>query len=363
MTPRPLRVACFVSSHGFGHASRMSAIINQIYRKDNRVKFMIFSQVPSWFWSANIPQNCSIQVINEETDVGLVQKDPFYHSLEDSYVQLEEFLSFSDSRIKRSTALLNSLDPHLILCDISPLGIELGNRLQIPTILLENFTWDWIYQSYIEQYPIFEHLVEMLKRIYDKTDLRIQCRPFCEEIKNCISVNPIFRFPQTDRDVVLSRLGLSSSDNYVVLTTGGIPMKHKIVENTHGFHVIIPGDYNSIHRQDEVTYIPMNFDIAFIDLVRSSSHVIGKAGYSTVAECWGMNIPFTGVFREHFPESQVLREFCQKTLTFNEVSHSAFIDGSWCELFKDLPVTSMKHSPKTNGATQAVDEIMSFINE
>ena len=363
MTPPPLRIACFVSSHGFGHASRIAAIITQIYRKDNRAEIMIFSQVPSWFWPANLPRNCRIKVINEKTDVGLVQKDPFHHSLEDSYVQVEKFLSFSDSRIKRSTTLLRSLDPHLILSDISPLGIELGNRLQIPAILLENFTWDWVYKSYIEQYPRFEHLVERLKRIYNKADLRIQCRPFCEEIKNSTPVNPIFRFPQIDRNTVLSRLGLSSSDKYVILTTGGIPMKHKILGNTHGFHVIIPGDYNSINRQDKVTYIPMNFDIAFIDLVRSSSHVIGKGGYSTVSECWGMNIPFTGVFREHFPESQVLREFCQKALTFNEISHPAFIDGSWFELLKDLPAATMKHSPRINGATQVVEEIVNFINE
>ncbi len=363
MTASPLRVACFVSSHGFGHATRMSAIINQICRKDNRAEIMIFSQVPSWFWPANLPRDCNIQVINEVTDVGLVQKGPFHHSLEDSFFRVEEFLSFSDSRTKRCTALLRSSNPHLVLCDISPLGIELGNRLQIPTVLLENFTWDWIYQSYIEKCPGFQYLVEKLKKIYDKTDLRIQCRPFCNEVKNCPSVNPIFRFPQTDRDIVLSRLGLNSSDKYVILTTGGIPMKHEILQDTHGFHVIIPGDYNSINRQDKVTYIPMNCEIAFIDLVQSSSHVIGKAGYSTVSECWGMNIPFTGVFREDFPESQVLREFCQKALTFNEISHLAFIDGSWFELFEDLPITNMEHSPKINGATQAVEEIVSFINE
>ena len=129
-----------------------------------------------------------------------MQKDPFHHSLEDSYVQVEEFLSFSDSRIKRSTTLLRSLGPHLILSDISPLGIELGNRLQIPTILLENFTWDWIYKSYIENYPGFEHLVEILKRIYDKADLRIQCRPFCEEIKNSTLCEPNLSIPSNRQE-------------------------------------------------------------------------------------------------------------------------------------------------------------------
>ena len=277
------------------------------------LKSLFSAKYPRGFGRLTYLGIVTYKVINEVTDVGLVQKGPFHHSLEDSYFRVEEFLSFSDSRTKRCTALLRSSDPHLVLCDISPLGIELGNRLQIPTVLLENFTWDWIYQSYTGQYPGFEHLVEILKRIYDKADLRIQCRPFCEESKNSPSVNPIFRFPQTDRDTVLSRLGLSSSDKYVILTTGGIPMKHKILENTHGFHVIIPGDYNSINRQDKVIYIPMNLDLAFIDLVRSSSHVIGKGGYSTVSECWGMNIPFTGVFREHFPESTSLKGILPKS--------------------------------------------------
>ena len=73
MTALPLRVACFVSSHGFGHATRMSAIINQICRKDNRAEIMIFSQVPSWFCCANLPRNCNIQVINEVTNFQIKQ--------------------------------------------------------------------------------------------------------------------------------------------------------------------------------------------------------------------------------------------------------------------------------------------------
>jgi hypothetical protein len=361
VTPAKLRIACFVSSHGFGHATRISAVISQLSQKTKSLEVYIFSQTPSWFWYLNLPHNCIVRVIEEVTDIGLVQQGPFHHSLINTHSRISQWLPFSESRLKKPLSLLVKQDPHLILSDISPLGIELGNRLQIPSILIENFTWDWIYQSYLNQYREFEQVINRLKKIYLKADLRIQCLPFCEKKDNCPSIKPIFRPPKIGRDVVYSKLGLNSNDKYLILTTGGIPMEHQVLECYKDFYIIIPGNYSSIKRTNRLIYLPMNCELPFIDLVKSSQLVIGKAGYGTVSECWGMNIPFLGVFRDKFPESKVLRKFCQENLCFNEISHSSFISGSWLENWKELKPIQKMNQPKLNGAIQAADLILNFI--
>ncbi len=53
----PMRFAYFISPHGFGHASRASAVMNQIGRLDPSVSFDIYTTVPEWFFeeSMNLP--------------------------------------------------------------------------------------------------------------------------------------------------------------------------------------------------------------------------------------------------------------------------------------------------------------------
>ena len=338
----------------------MSAVISQLSKKTKSLEVHIFGQTPSWFWSSNLPHNCIVRVIEEVTDVGLVQQGPFHHSLIDTHSRISQWLSFSESQLAKPLSLLANQDPHLILCDISPLGIELANRLKIPSILMENFTWDWIYRSYLNQYRQFGQVIDQLNMIYLKADLRIQCFPFCEKKDNCPSINPIFRPSKLGSDVVYSKLGLNSNDKYSILTTGGNAMKHQISEYYKDIYIVIPGDYPSIKRTNQFIHVPMNWDVPFIDLVKSSQLVIGKAGYGTVSECWGMNIPFLGVFRHNFPESKVLRKFCHENLCFNEISQSSFLSGSWLENCKEYKPIQKMNQPKLNGAIQAADLILNF---
>ena len=65
----------------------------------------------------------------------------------------------------------------------------------------------------------------------------------------------------------------------------------------------------SLHRVRNLVYLPMNTRIPFPDLVYAATAVIGKAGYGTIAEAWGMQKPFFGVYRKNFRESSVLRDF------------------------------------------------------
>jgi len=34
----------------------------------------------------------------------------------------------------------------LSICEIAPMGILVAKETRVPAILVDNFTWDWIYQ-------------------------------------------------------------------------------------------------------------------------------------------------------------------------------------------------------------------------
>ena len=56
---------------------------------------------------------------------------------------IEEELSF----IKRNKI-------RLILGDIPPLCFEIAARSSLPSVAINNFTWDWIYRAYLSDFPI-----------------------------------------------------------------------------------------------------------------------------------------------------------------------------------------------------------------
>ena len=192
--------------------------------------------------------------------------------------------------------------------------------MNIPTILLENFTWDWIYQPLIEDLVEYKHTIEILSSVYAKVSLRLQCMPYCEESRLAKRLNPIFRAPSLLKRKVLESLGLKEGDTYILVTTGGIPMVHTFKNPTGNPYLVIPGDFTEKIKKDSIIHLPMNSRNSFPDLVNASSLVVGKAGYGTIAECWGMDIPFLGVFRDTFRESGILRQFCKEELDFKEIT-------------------------------------------
>jgi len=50
----PPPVAFYISSHGFGHASRDTAIVNALHARVPDLPVVVCSQVPAWFLDSSI---------------------------------------------------------------------------------------------------------------------------------------------------------------------------------------------------------------------------------------------------------------------------------------------------------------------
>ena len=94
------RIAYFITPHGFGHAARASAIMDAVSETVPLVSFDIFTTVPEWFFADSL----SVQFEYHEfvTDIGLVQKTPFLHDLEETIEALDRFIPFDPALISDS---------------------------------------------------------------------------------------------------------------------------------------------------------------------------------------------------------------------------------------------------------------------
>jgi hypothetical protein len=136
------RIACFISPHGYGHAARASGVIEALFTLDPHLGFDIFTQVPQWFLRHSIPGEFEYHSLL--TDIGLVQETPLKANLKKTLHRLDQFLPLDPLIIHELAEFVRDRKCQLIVCDISPLGIKVAKEAGIPSVLVENFTWDWI---------------------------------------------------------------------------------------------------------------------------------------------------------------------------------------------------------------------------
>lgn len=365
MRNEKLHFAFFVTSHGFGHATRACAVIEAMH-ESFPCRFSIFSSLPDWFWTNNL-NNIHHELYDAKTDVGLIQKDPFTHDLEKTLVHLLKFLSFDDENFHYCLAVLRAQKPVAIMCDISPLGLKIGDILEIPTILIENFTWDWIYEFYEKELSQFSDVRKSLLTIFRSAELRIQAIPFCEKVTLAEVVDPIHRKLGSTKEEVRERLGIPEEHSITLVTTGGIVEKYEFVkelEQVKGQTFILTGNYSSIQRSSNILELPIRNSFNFQDLVRSSDLVVGKVGYGTAVECWAGGTSLLPVYREHFRESAKMRAFVLENLSNREISMNEFLSGNWIGKNLDLspPLSEISLNNRKNGSLQVANLVISFLH-
>ena len=162
------KIAYFVSPHGFGHAARASAVITALQRQCDQFHFEIFTKMPTWFYTESGVMNFEYHDLL--TDIGMVQKNALVEDVHQTVEALNSLLPFAPQLIDRLAGQLVEAGCRLVVCDIAPLGIAVAKAAGIPSVLIENFTWDWIYEVYIEQAPEIADHAAYLQALFDSAD-------------------------------------------------------------------------------------------------------------------------------------------------------------------------------------------------
>ena len=359
-----LKIGAFITSHGFGHGTRTCAVLNEI-AKSISCKFDIFSTLPNWFFIHNLPE-LDLELHNIQTDVGLEQKSPFIHDLDETLKQLEKFTQFNNRDFLECLKIVRNKDFDLLISDISPVGLEIGKQMGIPSTLIENFTWNWIYQEYCNSHLGFNRINEILEKSYSYADLHIQASPFCQKTQKAKETPPISRSIRKPHSEIKQLLGISKNYKVILLTTGGITKELNLIESLkeeNDLIFITTTATRSITTSQNIISIPLKSDIHYPDLVNASNLVVGKVGYGTLAECWSTDTPLLGCYRNDFRESNTLVDFASKNLSHANISVEDFERMNWIPEAREIMIenTTSKSPPDTTGASIAAQEIIRFI--
>jgi len=244
----------------------------------------------------------------------------------------------------------------MVLCDIAPLGIAVAREAGIPSVLIENFTWDWIYQGYEAGHRGFERPIAYLQWLFREADYHVQTEPICLRRSPDVVTNPVSRRARTPAPTIRKGLGIPKGAKVVLVTMGGIPEKYAFLERLEdrkGVCFIVPGASRKMRTRGNIFLLPHHSRFYHPDLVRASDAVVGKVGYSTVAEVYEAGIPFGYIGRDDFRESRKLVSFIKKDMQGLPIKEREFRDGIWVRYLPALLSLPRIHRSVPRGADQA----------
>lgn len=361
-------IAWFVSPHGFGHAARASAVIAAIHAIDPKIRFHIFTTVPEFFFKESLEPGC-FTYHDQLTDIGLAQRSALEPDLPETIRRLDSFLPFDEGEVARLAELLKESRCAAVVCEIAPLGIAVAKAAGIPSIQVENFTWDWIYHEFAGDFPALVPHMDYLRRQFDSVDFHIRALPAVLRGNPHLITPPIGRKSRIPAAEIKSKLGqkmdIPQNARVLLITMGGVPedlpFLHRLGQFPDTFFVI-PGS-PAFSREGNVIRLPYDSGFYHPHLIAASDAVMGKPGYSTLAEIYLAGVPYGYIARDNFRESRIMEAFIQKEMKGISFSETGYRSGAWLDRLPELlelpriPRTDAQH----DGAAQAAQFILNSI--
>ena len=348
-----MKIAYFISSHGFGHACRACAIMEELTRfLDTEIHFDIFTGTPEWLFRDAGLSNFTYHP--GAVDVGLVQLNPMEHDLPRSVETINSYLESIPERSDALAAELKNLGIETVICDISPLGIITGKKAGLPTYLFENFTWDWLYEPYVSQCEGFAEINERLREIFVQADYRMQSEPLCDPLPTAdILIPPASRKPHHTVSEFRKSLDIPDSHRIGLISMGGIPENLDFAVNSSipdNLTLLLPGTFEKTEHIGNKILLPHHSDYYHPDMVHAADFVIGKAGYSTIAEVCAAGTAYGYISRENFRESEVTSAFLAQRPNTLEIALERFEDFTLDEEIEKLLALGKTQPQYPNGS-------------
>ncbi|KAK6984219.1 hypothetical protein R3P38DRAFT_2662491 [Favolaschia claudopus] len=144
----PLTLAYYCSGHGYGHATRVSAMATHLLHipESNRPVVHIVSSAPKLVFADSISLGAHYR--NANIDPVIVQPLAYRVDRQQSLAVLKSFLDKKNAILEIEIQWLTEIQADCVLSDAAFIGCLAATAVGIPSILVTNFTFDSVY-SYL----------------------------------------------------------------------------------------------------------------------------------------------------------------------------------------------------------------------
>jgi hypothetical protein len=358
----------YVSGHGFGHASRQIEIINSLGATSPELEIVVRTSAPRWLFdrTARVP----VTLIPGECDTGVVQVDSLRLDEHLTIQRASAFYETLPDRAREEAALLHAHGARFVVADAPPLACAAAAEAGVPSVVVTNFTWDWIYQEYAEHLSDAPHLVPAIREAYRLADAawRLPMHGGFDAFETIVDVPFVARHARWARDEVRHVLGLPADMPLVVSSFGGYGVSGLDISRLDcldAFGVVIthrdltdlvsPTPAGVFHVSEAELY---GSGLRYEDLVGACDVVATKPGYGIIAECIANGAAILYTSRGRFAEYDVLVAEMPRYLRCGYIDQQTLLAGAWREaLDRVLDSPPPPERPPTNGA-QVIAELI-----
>jgi hypothetical protein len=363
-------VAFYISGHGFGHASRQIEIINALGAASPETPILIRTSAPPWLFERTLRVPATL--IAGEIDTGVVQIDSLHLDATETIRRAAAFYHTLDERARAEADLLRRHRVGCIVADAPPLGCAAAHAAGIDSVVVSNFTWDWIYEGYAAELREAPGLRERLGQTYAlaAAGWRLPMYGGFETIARRRDLPFVARHARHSRDQVRRVCGLSSARPIALLSFGGYGVRDvdlELLDCRDAVTVLLTHDGSFDDPVPEGVAVlsePYLYGsgLRYEDLVSAVDVVITKPGYGIISECVANRTALLYTSRGRFAEYEVLVREMPRYLRCGYLDHEDLFAGRWrAALQALLESPEPPEHPPTNGAEVAARLLIEWL--
>lgn len=355
-------VAYYITAHGYGHAVRSREVIRALKSACPEITVHVRSATPEWFFDRPgfpIVYHCGA------VDVGFLQKDGLEMDVPATLNACAAFHERIPRLLEEEIGFLHNERIRLIIGDIPPLCFEVAARASLPSVAITNFTWDWIYRSYVAAHESFAPVIEAMNGFYRKATLALSLPFSCDMavFRERVEIPLITRVSALDKNEARKHFGVPSTATIVLISFGGFGLERLSgdkLEHLKDFFFVSTG--TAPKKGKNFLLLPEALP-DYVDLVRAADAVVTKPGYGIMADAIAHQTPVLYTSRGQFPEYPYLVRALTEWATSEFIPQEELVRGNMGAYLKTL-LDKQPNWPEVplNGAEAAAEKILGLLS-
>jgi hypothetical protein len=358
-----MRIAYYITSHGFGHAIRSLEVIRNLMERNAGLELYLVSDIPDFLVRQNL--KTLPHMVRRRPDVGMIQHDSLRIDMDATLEALIHHRRREREIVAEEVDFLRREKIQGIVADIPFLPFRAAAICNLPSVGMSNFTWDWIYGSYADEDSKWQPLVEWVRENYRFCGIFLQLPMHgdCSSCPNIIDVPLVSRRAMRSIDEVRSQLGCDSTHNCYLISFSDLELDDSAIRRLESMEKIIFLFKHPLHFPLKNGRSLDGLDLTYADVVAAVDGVITKPGYGIVADCIASGTPLIYTDRGWFVEYEILVREIKKHLKAVYMTSADLYSGNWSSAIDELEgLPEVSNSVQVDGAVRCADLIVEHIS-
>lgn len=343
-----------ISSHGYGHVSQTSAVVNELVRLMPDLHVTVRTTSPHEFLKSRF--QCDFEHIPVNFDFGMEMANAVDVKVAESAFAYRAFHVDWSHKVEREAQVMRQLKPDLLLANVPYLSLAAAKAADVRAVAMCCLNWADIYQHYCADDAAFQSVHEKMIKAYRSAECFLKVQPAMEmpDLNNTLSIPPIARIGRALRCHIAANSNQVEGEKLVLVAMGGMEFRLPLQNwpKLPGVRWIVPQSWG-ISRDDTTAFESLK--LPFTDVLASSDAVITKPGYGTFTEAACNGVPVLYVTRRDWPEEACLVQWLQQNVACLEVDREVLHTGELERELKQLWALPQLPRPDASGAVEAAE--------